>query len=130
MSSAPGEPRQKNAFVHYWLPVLGYVGVIIALSAQPNLKPPLVYYNGDKVAHVLEYFGLGFLIARAIRHTLRLRDVLKPVLLALLLGTAIGAGDEIFQRMIPGRDSSVYDLLADCIGLVIAQVAYLTFARD
>jgi len=130
LSSAPGEPRQKNPFVHYWLPVLGYIGLIITLSAQPNLKAPLVYYNGDKVAHVLEYFGLGFLIARAIRHTLRLRDVLKPVLLALVLGVAIGAGDETFQRLIPGRDSSIYDLFADCIGLLIAQVAYLTFAKD
>ena len=43
---------------------------------------------------------------------------------------AVGASDEIFQSFVPGRDSSVYDFLADSGGVLLAQLLYLFFARD
>jgi VanZ family protein len=42
----------------------------------------------------------------------------------------VGAGDEYFQSFIPGRDSSVYDFMADAAGIVLAQLATLLFLRD
>jgi VanZ family protein len=110
--------------------VFAYVGVILLVSARPNLKPPIEFFNADKVAHILEYAGLGVLLARALRAQLNQRYAFRAAVLALVLGMCVGAGDETFQRLIPGRDSSVFDLVADTIGLLLAQIVYLTFAKD
>jgi VanZ family protein len=42
----------------------------------------------------------------------------------------VGSFDEFYQSFVPGRDSSVYDLLADTIGVALAQLVYVTFAKD
>lgn len=118
MSSRPTE-RSSATFVLYWLPLLLYLAVIFTLSAQPRLKPPLDFQSSDKMYHVLEYVGLGVLLARLIA---RVRPSWKPAiagLAAIAVGVGIAIIDELFQRTVPGRISSVYDVLADSIGLAL-----------
>jgi VanZ family protein len=116
-------------FVRYWLPVLAYVGMIFVVSAQPRLRPPLQFRNADKFAHVIEYGILGFLLVRAVRGDGSRGDPLRDGLVALAIGLAIGAGDETFQSIVPGRESSVRDFLADASGLVFSQLAWLVVRR-
>jgi len=130
LSEQPPRRSFLQLFVLYWAPILLYVAVIFTLSAQPNLKAPLPFENGDKVCHMLEYGGLGVLMARGLRANTRIRSPLGAALIVVVLGAAIAAADENFQRLIPGRDSSVYDWMADVTGLVFAQIFYLVFARD
>ena len=118
-----------RTFARYWLPVLAYVTLIFIVSAQPGLKPPLRFEFGDKVAHICEYGVLGFLLVRALRTRPRLRSALLAGLVAVAIGTGIGGSDELFQSTVPGRDSSVFDLIADTVGLSIAQLAYLWAKR-
>jgi YD repeat-containing protein len=118
-----------GVFARYWLPVFAYVTVIFVLSAQPHLRPPVKVHNADKIAHALEYFGLGFLLVRALHGG---RSAAPPLALgtaALLCGMVVGASDELFQRLIPGRESSVFDFLADSAGLVLAQLVFVAL-RD
>ena len=129
MSSRPPGVRGAG-FVRYWLPVLAYVSTIFILSAQPRLQPPLHFQNSDKLMHLLEYGGLGWLFVRALRASQPARPWVWVSLLALGVGLGIGAGDEYFQSFIPGRESSVFDWLADGTGLTFAQLAFLAFARD
>ena len=117
-------------FARYWLPLLAYITLIFGLSAQPGLHPPVSFANSDKLGHMLEYGGLGLLLARALRTVFPSRSWLFTTMLALALGLCIGAGDELFQSLIPGRDSTVFDWLADGIGLVFAQLAFVAWARD
>ena len=123
------ERRFFRLFLLYWLPVLIYVTVIIVLSAQPYLTPPLEFPNSDKLMHVLEYFGLGILAVRALRATMRISLPLVAALIALSFGIVVGTGDEYLQSFIPGRVSSPFDLLADTIGMMLAQLVYLAFTR-
>ena len=125
MASRPPARSFFQQFLVYWLPVLLYVTVIVALSAQANLKPPLHFPNSDKLFHLLEYGGLGILLARALRGTLRVRMPLFAAMMAIGIGSLIGAGDEYFQSFVPGRDSSVYDWMADSLGVMLAQVPYV-----
>jgi VanZ family protein len=124
------ERRFFRLFLLYWLPVLVYLTVIIVVSAQPYLTPPLEFANADKLMHALEYFGLGILVVRALRATMRISLPLVAALLALAFGIAVGTGDEYFQSFIPGRTSSPFDLLADTVGSALAQLVYLAFARE
>jgi len=117
-------------FVRYWLPVLMYVGVILTLSAQQNLTPPIQFRNADKFYHVLEYTGLGVLLARAHRAGRRGIPPIGWVWRTLAMGVMVGTGDEIFQSFVPTRTSSVYDLLADFTGLLLAQIVTLLIARE
>ena len=122
--------QRFHEFVFYWLPVLLYLTIILVLSSQPNLQPPLHFRNSDKYWHALEYMGLGLLLARALRSSLRVRESLLAAGIALALCVVVATGDEFYQRLIPGRDSSVYDLLADTAGAAIAQFLFIWFARD
>jgi VanZ family protein len=88
------------------------------------------FQNADQYYHVLEYGGLGLLLVRAMRVSARTRWPLYAALMALSLGTAIGAADETFQSFVPGRDSSIWDVLADVSGLVAAQLFYLFLVRE
>lgn len=120
-------PRRR--FVRYWLPVLAYVSLIFVLSAQPGLAPPVKFEYSDKVAHLLEYGGLGVLLARALITLPRLNTMLLAGLVAVAIGTGIAAADEAFQSTVPNRDSNVYDLIADSIGLSLGQLVYVWFRR-
>ena len=119
----------RNGFIRYWLPVLTYVGVIFILSAQPGLKPPLRFEYSDKVAHILEYGGLGVLLARAMITLPRMRSLVLAGVYAVAIGTGVAVADELFQSRVPNRDSSVYDLIADTIGLSLGQIIHVWFKR-
>jgi VanZ family protein len=111
--------------MRYWFPVLFFVAVIITVSAQPNLRTPWKFRNSDKVAHVLEYGVLGLLLARAWWHTLPGASRATIALAGLGCGVAMGACDESFQRIIPGREPSKLDLAADTLGVALAQAFYI-----
>ena len=114
----PGGPGMASR----WLPVAGYVALIFFLSAQPYLAVPGTFEYRDKVAHILEYGGLGLLVWNAARHTWPTQKPLNRAILVLLALSALGACDEKFQAGIPGRESSAYDWLADTAGALLAQL--------
>jgi VanZ family protein len=129
MGRRPPERRFFVLFLQFWLPVLVYVTVIIVLSAQPNLRPPLEFRNSDKFYHGVEYFGLGVLLVRAVSASLRLAVPAHAALVSLCLGILVGTADEMFQSTVPGRVSSGVDLFADTLGVAIAQLAWLALGR-
>jgi VanZ family protein len=124
------EKASASLVPRFWLPVAAYVGLITVVSHQPNLHPPISYVwflEADKVAHVIEYSILGLLLARAWRATISGSSPLARGLIAVGCGIALGAIDEYHQSFVRGRDSSVWDLVADAVGIALAQLAY--FAR-
>jgi len=106
-----------------WLLVGAYVCLIFFLSAQPGLTVPGTFEYRDKVAHILEYGGLGVLVWIAARDTWPTQKPVNRALLVLLACMAVGACDEKFQAFIPQRESSVYDWLADSTGALLARQA-------
>ena len=98
--------------------------IIATVSAQPNLRGPVEFNNSDKLYHLLEYGGLGLLLARALRASAPRWSSPVVALIAISLGILIGTADEFLQSFIPGRISSGFDLLADTVGLALAQVVF------
>ena len=127
----PRPPERKFfiLFMGFWLPVLAYVTVIFTLSAQPNLKPPVPFAQVDKIIHVGEYLVLGILLVRALRATLRVSRPLFAAVIAISAVVVIGAADENFQRLIPGRQCELLDFLADVSGGTIGQFVYVLFVK-
>ena len=112
-----------------WLPVLAYVLLIFVLSAQPGLSVPGTWPYRDKLAHMLEYGGLSWLLYRAVRDTWPTRSGAQRIALTLFAISALGACDEKFQTGTPGRDSSVYDWMADTVGATFAQALGLALEK-
>ncbi len=85
-----------------------YMALIFFLSSLPGsaagIPPPW-----DKLAHALEYGGLGFLLGRGLGRPLP----------AAVLAVLYGLSDELHQRYVPGREASAGDLLADAVGALI-----------
>jgi len=115
--------------MRFWLPVLGYLAVVQVLGAMPNLSVPMVFPNADKVVHMIEYLGLGVLLARAFRASRPGLVPIQIVLFAVGLGLCMGVADEFIQSFLPGRMSSLNDLLADATGLLFGQFAFLLVVR-
>lgn len=116
-------------FLRYWLPLIGYVGLIFTLSAQPHLQSPLRFDNSDKLIHASEYAGLGVLLLAMLRASNPRRPAVISALMAVAAGMAIGAIDENFQRTVPGRMCDLIDWIADSSGLVLAQLAAFVWSR-
>jgi VanZ family protein len=95
--------------------LLGYVAAIYFVSSRPNLSTPVEFLHADKAAHFAEYSLLGWLLAGVLDPEARWRT--RTLLLAVLgFVLVLGLFDEWHQSWVPGRDSSLLDLMADLAG--------------
>lgn len=98
--------RWKN-----FLPPTLYYASILCLSTLPASRIEKVNsvfpLPNDKVMHLTIYTGFGFVLAA----------LPYPSVALGVAGSALGALDEQFQRLSPGRDVSVPDWIADILGI-------------
>lgn len=124
-SGGPG-PRGRALFLFYWLPVLGYAGLILVLSSIPGAKVPAAFPFVDKMAHMLEYSLFGLLVGRAIRFTWTGSGRVLMTLAAVGIGAGMGLLDELYQGTVPGRTTDpldwVVDVLAVALAVTLAQI--------
>ncbi len=83
------------------------------------------YDQKDKVAHIFLYFGLGFLLHLTFKNSENLILRKYAAIFAIILGIVYGITDELHQSYVPGRTANVHDLLADGIGVTIAQILFI-----
>ena len=93
-----------------------FSALILVGSSIPSTSIPGSFVFGfDKIIHFTEY---------AIWGTLGLKSNYKIFnsvnIFVLLFGSIFCVFDEIWQSNIPGRDSSLYDVIADFIGIIFS----------
>ncbi|MDI6780921.1 MAG: VanZ family protein [bacterium] len=97
----------------WWLFSIIYMGAIFGFSSIPSDDiPSCLFPFFDKIAHLVEYTGLGWLLNNAF-------NGLK--LAAILTGSLYGLSDEIHQLFTPGRECDFKDLLCDIAGCILGQ---------
>lgn len=79
-------------------------------------------HNIDKIEHIILYFGFGTLLYLTFTNSGSTGIRKHAILFAMILGIICGTADEIHQSFVPGRTTSIADALANCIGVVLAQV--------
>ena len=79
--------------------------------------PGVKLASADKIAHLVEYGILGFLLFGAFSSSKKTASL--AAILAILCAAVAGGLDESYQG-ITGRSSSVYDWLADCAGATVS----------
>ena len=100
-----------------WLPVLVWAAVIFAFSSIPSLSTGLGTWDTilRKGAHLTEYAILGALLYRALGR--------EP--LALAVGIAYAATDELHQYFVRGRHASPVDVAIDAVGVAAGMLVWL-----
>ncbi len=105
--------------VFYWLLTIGYMGLIFYLSSRHNIPLPKLPKNFDKVIHMCAYIPLAYLLYLSLKKS----GVRKYVFVTALICTSIyGITDEFHQVLVPGRDASMGDVLADTLGAFLGSL--------
>ena len=110
----------KNKLLfRYWIWPIGYIFLMFFLSSLNISQIQKVNITHlDKMLHIIEYSVFGYLLIRAYNATTSF-SYKKLFLLVLLTGFLIGGLDEYYQSFLIYRQSSLLDLTADLIGVVI-----------
>lgn len=111
--------KNLKSFFRYQLPAIIWAIAIFIQSSIPDLTPPSLGITfQDKIAHAILFGILGFLITRAFDNT-----TLKKfaVLLSIIVSLLYAISDEFHQSFVIGRESEIGDVIADFVGILIAQ---------
>ena len=97
------------------------MGILFFLSSQPgdSLDLPDII-NLDKGLHVIAYGVLALSALFAVPEQKYQANPFKISLLVVLFCLLYGISDEFHQYFVPGRMSSIIDLMADTMGAVVA----------
>lgn len=121
-------PRSPLALLALWAPPLALMGVIFALSAQPDLSSGLGTLDTilRKIAHMAEYGLLTFLLWRPLREHLGGRTAIG---VAFAVALAYAGSDEWHQSHVEGRHGTPVDVLIDAVGMTAVAVVLLRRTR-
>jgi VanZ family protein len=107
----------RSRLTTVWLPVFAWAAVIFAFSSIPSLSSGLGVWDTvlRKGAHITEYAILGALLYRA----------LGREAVALAVGIAYAATDELHQHFVRGRHASPIDVAIDAVGVALGMLVWL-----
>jgi VanZ family protein len=107
----------RSRLLTVWLPVVIWAAVIFTFSSIPSLSSGLGTWDTilRKGAHLTEYAVLGGLLYRA----------LGREALALAVGIAYAATDELHQYFVRGRHASPVDVAIDAVGIAVGMLLWL-----
>lgn len=107
-------------FLRYWLPVIAWAGLIFFLSSIPQLSSGLGLADLilRKLAHMMEFGLLAYLIYRAFRQTWQLKQF-DLLAWSVILSFVYAGTDEYHQLFVPGRECHFSDVLIDGLGILV-----------
>jgi VanZ family protein len=99
----------------WYLPAALWAAFVLFIGSRPYLRPPFLFTGADKLGHGILYGVLAVLVWVGGRQSWARR----PWLWALLVVALVAAGDELHQRIVPGRSSDILDWTADMAGALV-----------
>ena len=112
----------KNEKIHLFL---YSILIIIGSSISSTSIPDKILLTPDKLLHFFEYLFFGIFCFRVVNNRFS-----YPIICVSFLSFLFGIVDESWQSLIPGRDPSFFDLIADVIGGVVGSfIAFYFLTR-
>jgi VanZ family protein len=121
--------RQKPFMLTYVTPFLLYCLLVFWLSAQSDPGSMSPFAVPDKIAHLLEYAGFGFLLMRLLTYLKPDWEGVQHLIWVLSGALLYGLSDEIHQYFVPGREFSWMDLVADGAGGYLGARLWMLFSK-
>ena len=114
---------------YFRIGLIFYLIAILAVSTIPGgTIPKFNIWSFDKILHIIEYFLLAFLAINAIKN-----QSSRAIILIIIAGFVYGGFNEIWQGLVADRYASIYDALANGVGMIIGSIIslkYLLFTHD
>jgi VanZ family protein len=108
-----------------WGVAVGYAIILFVLSSIPSEEIPVgLPLHADKIAHAIAYAILALLFCRASGDPARGTLVLIAVLCA-----TYGILNELQQSLIPGRECSGWDAVANSVGASVMTALWPRVSR-
>lgn len=105
------------------LPFFIYSAIIFWISHQPKVEILEDSFIGfDKILHFFAYFIYSILTFTAIEIIINFK--FKSGIFAIFVALLFAISDEYHQSFIDGRDASVYDFLADAVGIILSGIFF------
>lgn len=118
-----------RGFLRYHIPAILWAILIFIASSIPT--PPTVgpeFPLKDKAIHLVVYGIFGLSLVRSFTHIGSFKQ--RVGAMVLVVGVVYGGLDEIHQYFVPGRDSNIYDFLADGVGVALALIVRRFLYRE
>jgi VanZ family protein len=96
--------------------------VAILVVGSLRSAPPGAQYVSDKTLHCVAFGIFAWLAARALRFLRPAWRVSRVLLAGFLASSALGGALELWQGLLPYRDSEFLDFVADAIGAAIVML--------
>jgi len=97
--------------------------VIFYFSSLSKVPNPLGFDPSGYIKHAIIYLILGLFLALGLTKS-NIGTKKKIILLTLVIGFMYGMSDEFHQSLVPGRQASIFDLVADAIGALAGSTIY------
>jgi VanZ family protein len=104
--------------------------VLLAILLSPmrgSIFSPGGFRYWDKVVHFGLFAITGFMSIYGAAFFARFR---YRLIFGLVIGLMLAVGTELGQALVPSRDTSLYDFLADLAGLCFGVLAYVILYRQ
>jgi VanZ family protein len=111
-----------------FIPMVLVMGIIFYVSHQPGDFIPLPIIGVDKLLHVVVYSILAGTFLYGLQPISQSSNQMAIAVAAVIFCTVYGLSDEFHQSFIQGRLASIWDVLADGIGGLLA--AFIWFKRE
>jgi VanZ family protein len=113
---------EKHRIIPLIMTILLAIEVFYVSSISSFPGPPVKGINFAIVYHIIVFFLLTFFLLITIKGEEKLKP--KHILWTLVLVILYAISDEFHQSFVPGRDSSIKDVLIDLIGILFAVLIY------
>ncbi|MEE8329186.1 MAG: VanZ family protein [Thermodesulfovibrionia bacterium] len=107
------EKNTLQTAIIFWFFAICYMGIIFYFSSLKGTALPELPQGFDKIIHAGIYAVLAFLIFLSLNAS---GDRKYVFLLSIVIATIYGVTDEFHQLYVPGRETSIGDIIADFIG--------------
>lgn len=109
-----------------YLPTILVCTLVLILSViNTGVLPKTDVPSADKIVHTIMYFCITLILM--LNQTRYLREVIsrKQMWFTFLFSVSFGTLMEVIQHFLPWRSGSIYDFIANTIGVIIAIVVML-----
>lgn len=100
-----------------------FIGSSLPVGGQFNIL------GKDKILHAIEFGLYAITMNIAIVYSGNAKYVREDIFYTILFSMFYAAFDEIHQGFVPLRDCSIYDFMADVIGIVFFSAIYKLFNK-
>jgi VanZ family protein len=102
-----------------------WTALLLFLTWYPKVKAPDIGIEAqDKIAHLFVFLLWGLLMCRNLSKY-EINRMPSAVKITIIIGTLFAIVDESVQEVIPGRDFSIYDGLANILGVWMSVPIFL-----